>query len=106
MRVGWCINIGKDRAEQETEEQREEAERRKEALDAIVADLNPHDRAGVDLLRTSASREEWLRHLGIERLPEKEQQRKVNVEKDRLKKKLKRRAEKMRKQELPGSPSI
>jgi hypothetical protein len=74
---------------------REELADQREALDAIVALLNPYDRAGVELLRAGASREEWIRHLGIGSLPQMEQQRKVNVEKDRLKKKLKRWAQKM-----------
>lgn len=91
-----CINIGKENtAEEEAEQQREEAERRKAVLDAIVADLNPHDQAGVELSRTGAPHEEWVRHLGIERLPENEQRRKIYAEKDRLKKKLKRRARKI-----------
>lgn len=63
-------------------------------LDAILASLNPHDRAGVELLRTGASREEWIRYLGIESLPQKEQQRRIYAEKDRLMKRLKRRARK------------
>lgn len=95
MRGRRCINIGKESTEEEAEQQREEAERRKEALDAIMALLNPHDRASVELLRTGASREDWVRHLGIERLPENEQRRKVYAEKDRLMKKLKRRVKKM-----------
>lgn len=90
-----CIYSGKDEIEQESEERREEVIRQKEALDAIVADLNPHDRAGVDLLRIGASVETWVQHLGIERLPQREQQHAVNREKERLIKKLKRRAQKM-----------
>lgn len=89
------INIGKNKTEEEAEEEQEEAERRKEALDAVLALLNPHDRAGVELLRTGASSEEWIRHLGIESLPQKEQQRNIYAAKDRLMKKLKRRARKL-----------
>src|SRR5579884_711752 len=89
------IYLGKDGTEQESEERREEVIRQKEALDAIVANLNPHDRVGVDLLRIGASVETWVQHLEIERLPQREQQHTVNLEKDRLKKKLKRRAQKM-----------
>jgi hypothetical protein len=95
MRARGGIYIGKESTEEEAEQLREEAERWKEVLDALLALLNPHDRAGVDLLRIGASREEWIRHLRIEHLPQKEQQRKVNVEKDRLKKKLKRWARKI-----------
>ncbi len=96
MRGKRCINIGKESTvEEEAEQQREEAKRWKEALDGIVADLNPHDRAGVDLLRAGASRDEWVGHLRIDRLPDKEQRRKIYAEKDRLMKKLKRRAQRM-----------
>jgi hypothetical protein len=94
-RGGGCIYLGKNRTDEEGEEQREEAERRKEAFDTLVARLNPHDRAGVELLRTGASHEEWVQHLGIVSLPQSAQRRKVNLEKDRLKKTLKRWAQKM-----------
>lgn len=88
------IYLGKYKTEQDTEERREEGERRRQALDAVVADQTPHNRAGVELLRTGASREEWVRHLRIECLPQKDQQDKVNAEKDRLMKKLRRWARK------------
>jgi hypothetical protein len=89
------IYLGKDRTEQETEERREKFERRKEALHTIVALLNPHDRDGVELLLAGASREEWIWHLGIERLTRDDQQDAVNREKERLMKKLRRRARKI-----------
>lgn len=92
---GRGIYLGRDRSEQEDEEREEEVERERKVLDAIVAQLNPCDQAEVQLLRVGASREEWVRQLGIEDMPRKEQQRKVDAEKDRLMKKLKRRAQKM-----------
>ncbi|HLI62938.1 MAG TPA: hypothetical protein VKV05_06035 [Terriglobales bacterium] len=58
--------------------------------------LKPHDRAGVELLCAGAGCERWIQHLGIEYLLSEEQRRKINAEKDRLKKKLKRWAQKMR----------
>jgi hypothetical protein len=50
------IYLGQDRTEQEAEERREETERQRQALDAIMADLNLHDRASVELLCTGAAR--------------------------------------------------
>lgn len=46
-------------------------------------------------MRCGASLKKWVRHLGIADLPHKEQRRRVNVEKDLLTKKLKRRAQNM-----------
>lgn len=88
---GKCICIGKDK----TEPEREEAERRNEVFDALVARLNPHDRAGADLLRAGASREDWVQHLGFEPLPKGEQRDRINRERERLRTKLKRWAQKM-----------
>jgi hypothetical protein len=93
--AGRDIYIGRDRSEQEVEEREEEVERERKLLDAIVAHLNPRDRAGVQLLRVGVSREEWVRHLRIEDMPRRKQQRKVDAHKDHLMKKLKRRAQKM-----------
>lgn len=92
---GRGIYLGRDRSEQEEEEREEEVERERKNLDAIVARLNPCDQVRVQLLRVGASREEWVGQLEIEDMPLKEQQGKVNAEKDRLMKKLKRRAQKM-----------
>jgi hypothetical protein len=52
--------------------------------------LNPRDRAEVALWREGASFEEWVRHLRIAHLPLGEQRHRVNAEKDRLRKKLRR----------------
>jgi hypothetical protein len=82
MERGICLQTGKKLLEEWGK-----------ALDAIVARLNPRDRAEVQLLRDGDSFEEWVRHLRIEHLPFEEQRHKVNAEKDRLKKKLKRRVE-------------
>jgi hypothetical protein len=95
MRGRRSIYVGKDATERDTEEQRADSEWRRQALDAIVATLDPHDRAGVELLHTGVSCEAWVRHLGIQRLPRNMQQQKVKAEKDRLKKKMRRRAEQM-----------
>lgn len=90
-RHGKCIYIGKDRTEQE----REEAERQQEVLDALKVRLNSYDRAGIELMLAGASDEEWVRHLGIEPLPESEQKRRINREKERLRTKLRRWAQKI-----------
>jgi hypothetical protein len=90
------IYLGEERTEQEIEEQREEAERRQEGLAALLLHLNSHDRCGLYLFLLGASCEKWVQHLGIERLPPEEQRCQVNREKDRLKKKLRRWAQKMR----------
>ncbi len=95
VRAERSIYTGRDRSGQEAEEREEELDRQRGVVNAIVAQLNPRDRAGVRLLLDGASFEEWVRHLGIEHLPRKEQQHKVNGEKDRLMKYLKRRAQKM-----------
>ncbi len=95
VRAGRSIYIGRDGSERETEEREEELDRERELLSAIVASLAPCEQAELQLLLAGASRNEWVQHLGIAHLPPKEQQRKVNAEKDRLKKKLKRRAQKM-----------
>jgi hypothetical protein len=63
-----------------------------EALDDLLALLNPCDRAEAELLREGASLAEWVRHLRIEHLPLGEQRDMVNAEKDRLRKKLQRLA--------------
>lgn len=76
-------------------EEREEVERERNVLDAVVEHLDPRDRAEVQLLRAGDSREEWVRYLGVEDMPRQKQQRKVDAEKDRLMKKLKRRVQKM-----------
>lgn len=90
------IDIGRESSEEEGEDRREEAKRRKAVLYALLPLLNSHDRCGVYLFFLGASREEWVEHLGIEHLPQKEQHRKVNRKKERLIKKLKRRAQTMR----------
>lgn len=90
------IYLGKDRTEQGPDERREESNGWRKVLGRILMLLNTHDRAGVFLFLLGASREEWVQHLGIERLSEREQQQQVNREKDRLMKKLKRWAQKMR----------
>lgn len=102
LRTERCIYIGEDGSQEEAEEREEELARERALLCAIMEQLNPLDRAGVQFLLAGAAREEWVRHLRIEDLPREEQQRKIDGEKDRLRKKLKRRAQKMQ----GGSRSI
>lgn len=67
----------------------------RQKLDKMMWMLAPCDRGEVYLLRRGASCEEWVRHLHVEDLPTKEQCHRINIEKDRLKKKLRRLARKM-----------
>lgn len=66
-----------------------EAER--EALEKAAASLSLLEQAEVELLCQGASPADWVRLLGIAHLPKAEQHHKVNAEKDRLKKKLRRK---------------
>jgi hypothetical protein len=86
MGVGMAISKGRD--EDKTEEWRQE-------LDDLLRMLNPCDCDGVLLLRRDAPIEEWVQHLHIEDLPVEEQRHRINREKDRLKKKLRRLAQRM-----------
>lgn len=86
MSVEMAISKGRD--EEKIEEWRQE-------LDDLLQMLNPCDCDGVVLLRRDAPREEWVQHLQIEYLPVKEQRHRINAEKDRLKKKLRRLAQRM-----------
>jgi hypothetical protein len=94
-RAERSIYLGRDRSEQEAEVRKEELDRERVILSAIAALLDPWEQAGVQLLLEGVSHEEWVLHLEIEQLPQKEQHHRVNQEKDRLKKKLKRRVQKM-----------
>lgn len=104
-RGGTGIYLGKDENGQEIEEREEELERARSILDVIVPGLDPYNQAAVQLLRDGASGAEWVRRLGIEYLPRKRQQRRIDAEKDRLRKLLRRKAEKMREDELHSSTS-
>lgn len=64
-------------------------------LDNLVMRLSFDDREEVALLRRGASFKEWVQLLGIDNYPAEVQHKKINAEKDRLKKKLKRWAQKM-----------
>lgn len=95
VRVRGGIYLGKDGKAQEAEERQEESVKRDKILWEILPLLPSYDRCGVYLFLLRASREEWVEHLRIEHLPREEQQDRVNREKERLRKKLKRRAQKM-----------
>lgn len=100
--VGRRNYIGRERNEREAEEREERLESQRAILKVLMARLKPHDLDGVQLLLAGASSEEWMRHLGIEQLPPKQQQKKVNREKERLIRKLKRWAQDMQR---GGAPS-
>jgi|SRR5579875_3209039 len=69
----------------------ETTEQRRRTLNSLLLRLNPVDRAEVELLRREKVLfEEWVAQLGIASLSTAEQHHRVNAEKARLKKKLRR----------------
>lgn len=95
VRVGRGIYVGRDKNDRDAAERQESLERQRAILNAIMADLDTCDLDGVRLLLAGASTDEWVKHLGIEHLPHEEQHAQVKREKDRLIKKLQRRAQKV-----------
>ncbi len=86
--MGVEMAICKGRYEHKIEEWRQK-------MDDLLQMLKPCDCNRVALLRRHAPCEEWVQHLHIEDLPEEEQRYTINREKDRLKKKLRRLAQRM-----------
>lgn len=82
-RVEMTIHIRRD--EDETQEWQR-------ILDRLLRRLSLRDRMGVELLSRGGSFEEWIEYMGIAGLPTNEQRQRVNMEKTRLTKKLRRLA--------------
>jgi hypothetical protein len=68
----------------------EDENRCRQTLDRVLPRLSLRDRKGVELLSHGASFETWLKYVGNTYLPADEQRRKINAEKSRLRKKLRR----------------
>jgi len=64
-----------------------------EVLEQFRKTLPAADLPAFDLLRAGAPQEDWVRHLQLEGRPEEEQRRRINREQERLKRKLRRRAQ-------------
>jgi hypothetical protein len=63
--------------------------------ESLLPRLSLFDRLGIELLRRDAPFGEWVEHLRITPLPTAERRRKVNAEKARLKKKVRRLAKRL-----------
>ncbi len=74
---------------------REETGEQLQALHNLLPRLSLYERMEVELLRCGTRFEEWVDYLGIAHLPLIDQRRKVNAEKARLKKKIRRLAQKV-----------
>jgi hypothetical protein len=70
----------------------EEEMKEQQTLDGLLSRLSLHDQVGGELLRRGGLFKEWVEHLGVAHLSAFEQHCKVNGEKARLKKKLRRLA--------------
>lgn len=92
--LGGVSSVERNESEQKSED-REDDQAQEAILDVLVAQLKPRDQIGARLLHEGASCEEWVRHLRIEKLPHEKQQHKIDAEKDRLRKLLRRRVRKL-----------